>query len=83
MATNAVEYAIKLVRGNAFDFIGSRQLLDIWPKVMFDFLESRIVFEMPEQSDASPEMELAENVVGHPDKIIGNLFLILFSSNFS
>lgn len=72
MTKNGVEYGVKLSLGNFFDLIDSRKVLNMWPNAILDFLESKIVFKMPAQSAASPEIQLAENVVGFPDEIIGN-----------
>lgn len=52
--------------------VHSRDMLELWPTELLNFLESKIVFQMPETSDGSDAPpELAQNVVGLPDEIIG------------
>lgn len=75
---NGLEYAIKTNHPSCtLDLIPATNSLKMWPNKLIDFLESRIVFEMPvETSNDSQEIQLSRNVdvVGLPDEIIGNCF---------
>lgn len=77
---NGLEYAIT-TKDRYFDLIPATKTLKLWPNKLIDFLESRIVFEMPNETPNAPqEIQLSRNVdvVGLPDEIIGNYFLFNF-----
>lgn len=78
IATNGFEYAAKLKHDWGFDLIHSRQMFQISPNAMMDFLESKIVFKMPERSVDSDEIKMTQIVVGPPDEIIGNSLNFIF-----
>lgn len=70
------EYAVTNTTPSAFFLVRSAKALKMWPNDLIDFLEKRIVFEMPKENAAAlPEIQLSQNinVVGLPDEIIGNL----------
>lgn len=68
-----IEYAVKMKDRLPFNLIGSNKMLEMWPIELIDFLEAKMVFAMP-PVDANAQIQLAENVVGLPDQIIGNCY---------
>lgn len=66
------------MKNGSFKLIPSREMLEMWPKDLINFLENKIVFAMPQQSNASAVGQLALNIVGLPDEIIGNSFVNFF-----
>lgn len=83
IAANGFEYAVRSkATGNVFELIPSAKMLKMWPNALIDYLEDRIVFQMPDgNAHASPGIQLSRNVdiVGLPDEIIGNCFFKFLS----
>lgn len=84
IAAIGFEYAVRSkATGNVFELIPTAKMLKMWPNALIDYLEDRIVFQMPDgNAHASPGIQLSRNVdiVGLPDGIIGNCFFIQFLS---
>ena len=85
-AENGFSYAT-FGRNRQFHMVPSNFAQEMWIDAMVNFLENRIVFEMPNMPDADTlPIELTSNidVVGLPDEIIGNFFMLahIFSECF-
>ena len=75
---NGLDYA---TFGRQLYMVPSDYAQELWIHAVIEFLEGRIVFQMPDIQNAdTPQIEIEENVVGLPDDIIGktNSFLSFF-----
>lgn len=60
VVARGIDYVIKMNDKYAFELIPSANAMEFWPDHVVDFLEERIVFEMPEISNENGEATAPE-----------------------